>query len=247
VLIVAVPKSASSALVATLRSQHALSYDSERIRRAELSRCPVAEDYRQLEWFHRREVAEIDAAVVASLSRPRSLAKLHLPPTANNQLRLEQVRKVILLRDAREVIRAYRRGNEAGVFNLHHPAFCFCLSEDDWMRRAHETGVIEQLERFEAGWRAHRGDCLVMESDALIREPAAALARIEAYFELPRSGVKELARVRYTRSPAERPSVARILYGRRKIILERVARDVGGLFVPSLRTRGAARSGRAHA
>lgn len=234
-LIVAVPKSASSSLVATLGALHGLPYESARIRATSLRRCPVAADFREIERFHRREVVEVDEAVVAAVSSPRSLAKLHLPPSENNQRLLERTRKVILLREPAEVIRAYRRGTEAGVFNLHHPSFCFCLSEEEWMERARETGVLEQLERFVAGWRDHRGDKLLVESEALTRDPAAELARIEGYLGLPLSGARELARERYTASEARRPSVPRILFARRKIILERIARDVGGLVISSLR------------
>lgn len=244
-LIVAVPKSASSSLTSTLCSQHGLRYESDRIRRGPLRRCPVADEYRELERFHRREVAEIDDAVVEAVSNPRVLAKLHFPPTKNNQRRLARVPKVILLRDPVEVIRAYRRGNEAGVFNLHHPSFCFCITEEDWMERARETGVLEQLERFVAGWRAHDGDKLLIESDDLIREPARALERIETYLGLPPSGAQQIARTRYTREDAARPSVPAILFARRKIILERLARDLGGLLVPSLRpSPSAAQRGR---
>jgi len=235
VLIVAVPKSASSSLVATLSALHGLPYESAQIRGAALRRCPVAAEFREIERFHRREVVEVDEAVVAAVSSPRSLAKLHLPPSENNQRLLEHTRKVILLREPAEVIGAYQRGTEAGVFNLHHPSFCFCLSQEEWMERARDTGVLDQLERFVAGWRDHRGDKLLVESDALKRDPAREIARIEGYLGLPLSGAQELARERYTASSAGRPSAPRILFARRKIILERIARDVGGLVVPSLR------------
>ncbi len=233
-LIVAVPKSASSSLVATLAALHGLRITSELIRGGKMRHCPVADGYRQLERFHRREVAEIDDAVVEAVARRGELAKLHLPPTPNNQRRLARTPKLILLRPAAEVVPAYQRGTEAGVFKLHHPSFCFCLSEAAWLDRARETGLLQELEDFVAGWRAHAGDKLLVESAELLRDPGAELARIERYFGLPASGASELARARYTRS-RPRPSVPRILFARRKLILERLAREVGGLAVPSLR------------
>ena len=232
-LIIAVPKSASSALIATLERIHGLPNETAQVRRGPIRRCALAHEYRQLERFHRHEVAELSEEVVAAVTRKTSLAKLHFPPTRNNQALLASSPKVILLRDPEEVVHAYQRGDETGEFKLRHPRFCFCFSQAAWMHRARELGVLDELRRFVDGWRAHAGDKLLVESRELIERPAEALARIEDYLGLTHSGAPELARVRFTRGRAARRSIPRVLWSRRKLIAQRA---LGALGHPRHRT-----------
>jgi hypothetical protein len=219
-LIVAIPKSASTALVATLREAHGLPIETRRIRDDVLLRRPIAPGYWHAAQFHRRDFVEIDERVAEVMAARDLLAKFHLPPTARNQRVLRLIPKVILLRSPEEIISAYRRGELTGVWPTKSYEFAFCLSERSWQRRAKETGVTDELRAFSEGWRSHDGDKLVLESAELVADPAGALARVEAYFRLAPSGLGALRQERFSRSEAKR-SVPRVLWRRRLLIARR--------------------------
>lgn len=226
-LIIAIPKSASTALVSTLSARHALPVVSAELRLRLVARCPVAEGYVQLARLHRREVVEIDAEVAREVAAPGLLAKFHFPPTPNNQSRLASTPKVVLLRDPREIVSAYKRGDETGAFRLKSYEFCYCLTEQGWQARAEKTGLLAQLRAFADGWRAHPGDKLVLEAEELIGDPAGALARVERYFGLPPSGVVALRQEKFTRDRAAAPprGPLRVMLGRHRLVVRRLLAD----------------------
>lgn len=219
-LIIAIPKSASTALAATLAAAHGLPIASARIRDEHLGGARTPPDYWHVAQFHRRDFVEIDERVARLVGARDSLAKFHFPPTAGNQRWLRDVKKVVLLRDAEEIVSAYRRGDETGAWRTKSYEFAFCFSERGWQRCARTTGLIDELRRFAEGWRAHDGDKLVLESAELIAEPRRLFARVEAYLGLPASGASELASERDSRA-APRRDLARMLWRRRKLILRR--------------------------
>jgi hypothetical protein len=220
-LIVAIPKSASTALAVTLSEAHGIPIESDRIRDESLLGASRAAGYWQMGQFHRRDLVEIDERISRIVAGRDLFAKFHFPPTPGNQAALHDVKKVVLLRDGEQIVSAYRRGEESGAWRAKNYEFAFCLTEEGWQRRARETGLLAELRAFADGWRAHGGDKLVLEFDELFADPAAALARIEDYLGLPSSRVSALRPERFSRTGAER-SVAQILLHRRKPIARRL-------------------------
>ena len=227
-LIIAIPKSASTALVATLSESHALPIETQRVRDDVLLRRPIANGYWHLAQFHRRDCVEIDEYVADLLAARGSLTKFHFPPTSTNQRLLERVPKLILLRDAAEIVSAYRRGEESGAYRTKSYEFAFCFSETGWQHRARRTGLTDELLAFGEGWRAHAGDKLVVESAELLASPAAVLARVESYFGLALSGAAELRRERFSRSSKTR-GVPVMLWRRRRLVLRRAVAEANRL------------------
>lgn len=230
-LIVALPKSASTALVATLSEQHRLPIETGRIRERLVAQRPLARGFAQIERFHRRELIELDDEVVRAVAAPGLLAKFHFPPTRNNQARLAGVPKLVLLREPEEVVAAYRRGDETRAFPLKSPEFCYCLTERGWQARARETGLLDQLRAFADGWRAHRGDMLLIEYRDLARDALGAIARAEKYLGLPQSGADSLREEKFSRASAAAPrrSALAVLAARRGLILRRSVGDLDRL------------------
>lgn len=227
-LIIAIPKSASSSLVTTLGDAHRLPVETARIRDDILQRRPVVSGFVQIARFHRRDPVDIDARVASAVSGSDAFAKFHFPPTPNNQAQLAATKKVVLLRDASSIVAAYRRGEETGAYRTRNLDFCFCLTEAGWLARARRVGFLDELERFADGWRAHAGEKLVIEYRDLVADPAGTLARVEDYWGLPRSGRTELRREKFSRNAAApRRSAAGILIARRTLMLRRLGRDVG--------------------
>lgn len=181
-------------MVASLGEAHGLPVGSQQLRDEDLLRRRVAPGYWHAAQFHRRDFVEIDDRIASLIAARDLLAKFHFPPTPTNQAVLRHVKKLILLRDPSQVVSAYRRGEETGSWPTKSYEFAFCFSEDSWQRRARETGLTDELRRFEEGWREHDGEKLVIESVEMVADPQGVLARVEAYFELPAYGSSRASR-----------------------------------------------------
>lgn len=234
VLIIAIPKSVSTSLVATLSELHHLPIATRDIRENVLMRRPIAAGFRQLALFHRRDLVEIDERVVTAIAAPGVLAKFHFPPTQRNQAQLQRVPKVVLLRDAEEIVSSYRRGEETGAWPSKSYEFAYCFSERGWQARARATGLIGELRAFADGWRAHTGAMLLLESREVIADPATALARVERYLGLEHSGETRLREERFSRGASVRRAAPRMLMRRRNLIARRMLADVSRLLVGNI-------------
>lgn len=229
-LIIAIPKSASTALVSTLSAAHELPIRTREIRDDVLLRRPIAAGYWHVAQFHRRDFVEVDEAVAGVMAAGDLLVKFHFPPTPRNQAVLRQIPKVILLRDSEEIVSAYRRGEESGAWPTKSYEFAYCFTERGWQRNARKTGLARELREFAEGWHAHDGNKLVVEAAELLAEPAQTLARVEQYFGLPTSGLRELKQERFSRATdVPHRSLSRILWWRRSLIGKRLLADVNRL------------------
>lgn len=229
-LIIAIPKSASTALVSTLSAAHALPIRTKEIRDDVLLRRPIAAGYWHAAQFHRRDFVEVDEPSATVMAARDLLAKFHFPPTPRNQAVLRRIPKVVLLRDAEEIVSAYRRGEETGAWPTKSYEFAFCLTERGWQEHARKTGLTQELRAFADGWRSHDGDKLVIEAAELVAQPARTLARVEEYLGLARSELRELRRERSSReSDGSRRSLARMLWRRRGLVARRLLADTNRL------------------
>lgn len=192
-LLIAIPKSASTALMETLARTHGLACDMWRKWPGECAReFPVFHTQHTYGW-------ELDPDTAQELATSPTVFKLHIVPSTNNQALLRDYPKVILLRHADDIVRAYKRGEETGVYRQRTKAFAGCVSEEDWIARARETGLHQDLAAFRDRWLAHEGDRHIVEFDDLVSDPAGVIAGIERYWNLPASGAGELLKRKYTR------------------------------------------------
>jgi hypothetical protein len=235
-LILALPKSASSSLASTLGRLHGLPDLTVETRSRFLPLLAFPEQVREFGAMARLhlEAQEIAPEVLDAIRRPGVIHKYHFPPTARNQDLLHGVRKVILLRNPADVVRAYWRGERAGTHPLRDLRFASCFSEESWMARAERTGLLDEMERFCAGWESHGGDKLVMRFEDLVRDPTAAVNRIERYLGLPESREVLLDRERYSRgADVPPPPVPLFLLRRARLVVKEGSRLVlrkAGLF-----------------
>lgn len=143
------------------------------------------------------------------------------------------MRKVVLLRDPEDVVRAWMRGDETRAYKLRSPEFAYTYSEAAWMRRAKELGLLAELEAFDKGWRTHDGECLVVESKDLIGNPEKVLASIEEYLGFVPSGAKALPERKFSRGTASKRALwntrLRQVVRRRNVMGRRIAMDCGKL------------------
>lgn len=195
-LILAIPKSASTALLETLGQLHGC-----HAVQTNFFDLPVHRDYSVLARFH-HDQHELTGELVETLVARDRFHKNHIVPTPNNQALLAEHRKVILLREPRDVVLAYRRAIRALDADLPEltTVFADCETESDWLERAGQIGLLSSLEKFCDGWLEHSGSKLVIWYEELIAEPTKTVNRVEDYLGLPTSDKVDLVRARYTRS-----------------------------------------------
>ncbi len=197
-LIVAMPKSASSSLVASLQEATGWQKRNADIRKKYLTPLPAPDGYVQLKRFH-SEVAELTSEVVELLRRPNQITKLHIAPTDNNLALLRDVPKVVLQRPAEEIVAAYWRGQETSTWTTMVGEIALCKTSEQWMDVARELGLTGELEAFNDHWRSGAGDAILITYEELTGNPEAAITKLLEYFGIEIKAVPSLGQVNYTR------------------------------------------------
>ncbi len=194
-LLVAIPKSASTSLMTTLGRIHDL--PSEQVELRDLVRPPGIRNLHR----HHPDIVELDGPTVERLVGPGHLYKQHIPPTANNVARLADHRIVVLLRDPDVVVDAYLRAFKS--FAMKPVGVDRTIDMESWRSHAEQVGLRDDVDFFHRGWRAAaaRGNVLLVEFDDLTAEPKRVLNDIERHLGLTVTGSEvELSRQRYTHS-----------------------------------------------
>jgi len=193
-LIIAIPKSASTSLMATLGELHGIP-----AQQIPLSGSPPPEGVQAL-WKYHGDIRELDASLAARFTVPESIFKQHIPPTPNNVKLLRGQPKVVLFRRPEEIILAYRRARRRFI-SRRVEGFSVFRSDAEWLGRARENGLYQDLQNFVERWSQEpEHERLIIWYDELLRDPSAVINRIEHFWgwEITQGPV-ELARERYSR------------------------------------------------
>jgi hypothetical protein len=153
-------------------------------------------------WDFHSDIRELNTELAAKFEDSSVIYKQHIFPTENNINLLKGVKKVILLRDVEEIIEAYYRGFASGVHDKHP---VFKGSNEDWLSKAKDSGLYDDLQNFYEKWQNLQEDKLTIHYKQLIENPAVVINSIEEYWSLPiTEGTITLDKKRYSRlSPAE--------------------------------------------
>ena len=192
-LIIAIPKSASTALMSTLSAIHGVPGRQIFFRDA-----PSPEGFNVLRRYH-SDTREINADLAKQFADGAEVFKQHLPPTPNNVALLHNCSKVIVLREPHAIIAAYRRARRR-FLSVSMPGFDILADEQAWQRTARENGLCADLEQFIAGWSdASVANKLVIWYHELMADPTATINAIEQFWGLrPTPGPIQIARQRYS-------------------------------------------------
>ena len=196
ILLVAIPKSASTSLMKTLAKLHQL----DPVQDVSWAENPAPNSSSFLHCIH-SDLRELGESEVAMFSQPGKLYKQHIFPSPNNLSKLEGLKKVVLLRSPKSVCLAYRRGALKNVHALL-PEFSTELSENEWMEVALKKGLYSDLEFFYETWMSleKEDDVLIIYYDDLIINPVKTINQIEEFWGAVKSeGNIVLARERYSR------------------------------------------------
>lgn len=226
-LIIAIPKSASTSLVQTIADLHQL----RAVQQFDYRFFPFPRGFEVLCQYH-SDMREYDINQIQYWCSSKDVVfKQHIPPTSNNLQLLKKFPKVILLRDVEEIVLSYRRNSlkfhkaQASAYqhllsrainiseimnddtgyldlfrnNIGHQ-FSQCLSEGAWLEICEKTGLNKDLHKFHGGWSGENENCLVVQYKDLVSNPRRTINEIEEFFglELTQHPVT-LTKLRYTR------------------------------------------------
>jgi len=193
-LIIAIPKSASTSLLHTLGDVHSLpsTQDFKSVKHHK-----IPEGFQYLGKYH-SDVRELNETIIKKWTEEMSFYKQHIPPTENNLSLLKDEKKVILLRNPKEIVLAYKRADDKDIHEKREE-FEGCFTERDWLKRANEIGLYEELNLFYSKWGKVSSNALVIDFEDLTSKEKETINLIENYFGLELSrGDLELKKYRYS-------------------------------------------------
>ncbi len=196
-LIIAMPKTASTSLLDTLGRLHEIP--------AQQIYFPEREVNPRFNYVARlhSDMRKLNPKLAQKFTSQNAFYKQHLLPTRRNLSLLEDYKKVILTRKPKEIIAAYRRNflmtYKKGL-ELFRSKFKNLRGTEEWVEKARDLGLIEQLEEMRDGWLENSTDHLHLTYYQVIQRPKQSVNLIERYFGIPLSDEVEMSRKRYTRS-----------------------------------------------
>lgn len=194
-LIIAIPKSASTSLLLTLKKYHSID-----AAQSFFKDYPPPSNSKFIHQLH-SDIRTLTAEESINFEASDHFYKQHIFPSEENLKLFKNTKKVILLRDPKEVLMAYRRGAKKGVHNLI-PGFDMSWNEEKWITKAQEVGLWDDLNVFHERWTNASSDdnTLMVDYQDYVTNPNLVLNQIEAFFGLPITEIKvETVKARYSR------------------------------------------------
>lgn len=197
-LIIAMPKSASSSLARTIARAHGLEEYNGDINADNPPQFPAA--HRLAQELHPYPAVPADTLRGIVTDRT-ALRKLHLFPTGPVLEAIADQPVVVLLRDPAEVVDAEFRAFIAGFHPLA-PPMPRTASLRRWRAAAEAGGLLASLRSFAEEWRAVAAarpqEVLLIDHLEVVRDPTGVLAACERHLGLPPSSGRELLRERWS-------------------------------------------------
>lgn len=192
-LIISIPKSASTSILKTISNLHQIEG-----RQLFFKDYKIPEEYAQLGKYH-SDIRDFSLEDINTFLKNSKLFKQHIPPTINNLELLKNKKKVILLRDPKEIVMAYFRAEKKRLHERRQE-FENVNNSDEWMRTAENIGLLDELNSFYKTWLEINDEKLIIQYNDLIKEPKHTINSIESYFGLKKSDQRIiLAKERYSR------------------------------------------------
>jgi len=196
-LIIAIPKSASTSLMDTLGK--VCKMPAQQLFKKELSKpkeLPILSNLHS-------DMREYSSKEIDIFTQNNKIYKQHIPPTENNLLLLRDKKKVILLRNCDEIISAYWRAENSGIHsNFKKIHNLEVSSKEEWIKASRKAGLYDDLKFFYKGWlkESNSKNCLTVSYNELIQNPKKVINEIEFFFDLPITNHSiELSKKRYSR------------------------------------------------
>ena len=203
-LLIAIPKSASTSLMDTLGRLHKLPATQTSYRN---KHYPVPRELSPLLTDYHSDLREFAVEDIEQFTAPDAFHKQHVPPTRHNLELLRTKKKVVLLRNPEDIIEAYARATRVGIAK---PIGGLSRASSAKKRKAlaDTLGITADLYFFYDGWVRERQEKpaythIVFYGD-LMQNPKRVVNMVEAFFGLPLSPSVKLSKKRYSRYPTVR-------------------------------------------
>jgi hypothetical protein len=196
-LIVAIPKSASSSLLHTLGKTTRLPYEQKLYEVA-----PIPNECRILGKYH-SDIRVLPKSSPIELASDHKFYKQHVFPCQENLALLRKIPKTVLLRDPKDIISAYWRAEQAHI-HKSRDEFHQKQTEEEWLSAANTNGLLGDLEYFYSEWvneaNNHPATVHVLHYETLMIDPDREVKEILDFFKLriPRKTIT-LSKKRYSR------------------------------------------------
>lgn len=193
-LIISIPKSASTSLLNTFGKLHALPS-----RQLDFKHNRPTGKFPMLSRYH-NDTCQLSKKELSIFQHDNKLYKQHILPTEQHVSLLKHVKKVVLLRNPYDILLSYRRGTIKGIHREKNQ-FKTDFSEGEWIEKALQNGFMEELQEFYEGWAGQEDEnTLLISYKELVRDPHKAINKMERFFGLPltRKRIK-LSKKRYSR------------------------------------------------
>jgi hypothetical protein len=217
-LIVAIPKSASTSLLTTLEDLH-----NREGAQVFFPDNKLPQDVNVLHELH-SDIRAITDKEVDLFSDPNKFYKQHIFPSERNKKKLADLDKVILLRKPGEIILSYYRSNQKYLSD-GHTVMASCKNAEEWLIKSREIGLFQDLKTFYTEWKKEEDDLIIYFHD-LVSEPEKVVNDIERFWDLKvTTGDFNLSKKRYSRVPDKVAYLNSIIEGIKSKILERERRS----------------------
>ena len=196
-LIVAIPKSASSSLLNTLGELHP---DLEVLQDFSFRENKIPDQSHKIHSVH-SDIREITDFEVSKFKSRDFIYKQHIFPSENNLKALQNIPKVILLRPPEEILKAYKRGALKNHNSLPS-GYNARMNSKQIFEKAKKDGFLEDLNFFYNTWisRSETDKTLIVHYSKYLKEPKETINQIEKFFDLPLTKTKVIpARARYSK------------------------------------------------
>jgi hypothetical protein len=136
-LIIAIPKSASTSLMSTLGDLYKLPFEQQF---KNIQSFPINSKFINLANYH-SDCRELDHEIIKKWTKENKIYKQHVIPTENNMQLLKNHKKVILLRKPYDIICSYRR---SAIKNLHKQKkeFKDCETKSECLKKVKKLGYL---------------------------------------------------------------------------------------------------------
>ncbi|WP_081212335.1 sulfotransferase domain-containing protein [Salegentibacter sediminis] len=180
-LIIAIPKSASTSLMVTIGELHKL----EAVQDFSFRENSPPKSSNKIHLVH-SDIRELSQNEIDKFSRKDTFYKQHIFPSANNLKLLKNLPKVVLLRNPKEIIMAYQRGAKRN-YNSLPPGYDTKLKKEDLIIKAKRDGFYNDLVYFYDNWnhQTNNRNTLIIYYNDFLKNPKKVINEIEKFYNLP--------------------------------------------------------------
>lgn len=183
-LIVAIPKSASTSLASTLARINGVSFKQKNKLQKKKNHKKCKSN--NLHKIH-SDMIDFEENEIKSLAKSNTIYKQHIFPSENNLKFIKTIKCVIILRNVEDIIRSYKRKFD---YDGQHKMGMFGLTRYDsyekYLDQFKQLGIYDDLVYFNSKYKGIQDDNhLIIYKDDIINKTNETINKINLFFGMP--------------------------------------------------------------